>query len=119
MEELEKAIMKEIITDKYEEIIFDYLVNNCVQLTDEQIKNIVNLKCQQFESIYTENNQLKKKLQHRENMITKARKFIKDNPLYTKYYEYDYALNISQLVVNTYSSKKELLEILNIESEEF
>lgn len=61
MNKLGQEIIKEITVEEYEIIIFNYLLNNCVDLKDENIKEIVNLKCKQFESIYRENQQLKEK----------------------------------------------------------
>lgn len=59
-EELSYIIVKEIITEEYETLIFDYLVNNCINLKDEDIKKIVDLKCKQFIDVLKENKKQKK-----------------------------------------------------------
>lgn len=43
--------MSEEIFDKYEEIIFNYLANNCNEFDDEHIKQLVNLKVKQYERL--------------------------------------------------------------------
>ena len=69
-------IIKEITTEEYESIIFSYLATNDIDLKDEDIKKIVDLKCKQFESICIENRRLKQQLQQRDDIINKVREFI-------------------------------------------
>ncbi len=70
MNELGSELIKEMIKEEYETIIFNYLANNCFDLKDENIKEIVNLKCKQFESIYIENQQLKQLITKLKNQPT-------------------------------------------------
>ena len=102
-EELSYIIVKEIITEEYETLIFDYLVNNCIDLKDEDIKKIVDLKCKQFVDVLKENKQLKQQLQQRDNIINKAREFIKTHQRKDEF-----------LDLNEWQTR-DLLEILNID----
>ena len=72
-EEIGMQIIKEITTEEYETIIFDYLTNNCVSLKDEDIKKIVDLKCEQFTNILKENQKYKE-------VIDKIRKICSNVP---------------------------------------
>lgn len=113
MNKLGQEIIEAITTEAYETIMFDYLANNCVDLKDEDIKKIVDLKCKQFIDILKEKQQLKKQLQQRYNIINKAREYIKDNA--------DVYTNIMGKEVGFFKRHDdgwtpiELLEILNID----
>ena len=109
-EELSYIIAKEIITEEYETLIFDYLASNSVDLKDEDIKKIVDLKCKQFVDVLKENKKLKQQIQQRDNIINKAREFINEyekNRNCFKWNEQDYIDTIN-----------EIKEILNIDKGE-
>lgn len=92
----------EIIQDKYEEIIFYYLANNCSEFDDEHIKHLVDLKVEQY-------NQLKSQLQQKENIIKEAREYIDNHQLV---FELSSKKQIKEWFGMFY---KELLEILDKE----
>lgn len=83
MNKLGQEIIEAITTEEYETIMFDYLANNCVDLKDEDIKKIVDLKCKQFVDILKEKQQLKKQLQQRYNIINKVREILGQYRHYT------------------------------------
>ena len=77
--ELGKQILEEMILEEYETIIFDYLINNCVNLKDENIKEIVNLKCKQFDDLVKNINKLKEQQKEFINYLKSMLENEKDN----------------------------------------
>lgn len=76
----------------------------------EQINNLINTCQQEIRRLQEENQQLKEQLEQRDNIINKAREYVKEEDLY----EVDFNLRD---VTDKYT-KKDLLEILNIDKGE-
>lgn len=106
MNKLGQEIIEAITTEEYETIIFDYLANYCVNLKDENIKEIVNLKCKQFLNILKEKKELKEQVKYLRRSIERKEETIidlrNDNTLCSKEY-------VSKLE----KEKQELVDYLN------